>query len=573
MPPRLHTFAVTLASALLLTQPLRAGADAVVRTQAMFASTIAEFFVEDGHIRVDLEIGPGDLETFRNLLSDEAAAELGQTAEPLAARLDRFFSEDLVITAPDGPLRGRLVELTRRERVSRDPISGEPVAPTGPDENETVLFARLEYALAGRPETLVIHGPRGSQTAIGFVLYHHGIPVNDFRYLSPSQTLQLDWDDPWYTRFALRTLQRQYFAPMSGFLYVEPYEVRKEIIARPLDLQHWVDLGLAGRETIPVEIQPELLRRAAAFLRDHQKVVVDGQTIEPELASVNFLERTLRTSRIIDPPAELDVHAAILGAIFVYPLEKPLPDRVTMDWDLWSERITRIPAASVDEAGPLPTILEPDSPLLEWQNFLRHPELPTLRAVPPPPGPIERAAAPGRWALLAGTLGLVWWARRVPRRRALFPAVALVATAGAFWLAREASVSDGRDAEIVESLLYNVYRAFDFRDEEHIYDVLARSVEGDLLSSIYLEMQRGLELASQGGARVKVRELELVELATRPSADGGFASDATWDVAGSVGHWGHVHQRANRYRARLEVAPRAGVWKLVGLEILDEKRL
>ena len=85
-------------------------------------------------------------------------------------------------------------------------------------------------------------GPPGA--SVGFVVYHEGIAVNDFRYLGPSQTLHLDWSDPWYSRFERRSLRRQYFAPMSGFLYVETYEVRKEIIARPLDLQAWVDLGL-----------------------------------------------------------------------------------------------------------------------------------------------------------------------------------------------------------------------------------------------------------------------------------------------------------------------------------------
>jgi hypothetical protein len=132
-------------------------------------------------------------------------------------------------------------------------------------------------------------------------MYHGEIPVNDFRYLGPSQTLELDWQDPWYTRFQNRNLRRTYFAPMSGFLYVEPYEVRKEIIARPRDLQEWVDLGLAGRETIPVELQPELKRKAAEFLRQHHPVQIDGQAITPELARINFLERTLKTSRIVDP--------------------------------------------------------------------------------------------------------------------------------------------------------------------------------------------------------------------------------------------------------------------------------
>jgi hypothetical protein len=42
---------------------------------------------------------------------------------------------------------------------------------------------------------------------------------------------------------------------------------------------------------------------------------------------------------------------------------------------------------------------------------------------------------------------------------------------------------------------------------------------------------------------------------------------------GSVGHWGHIHQRQNQYQARLHVAPIEGEWKLVGLDILEEKRL
>ena len=106
-----------------------------------------------------------------------------------------------------------------------------------------------------------------------------------------------------------------------------------------------------------------------------------------------------------------------------------------------------------------------------------------------------------------------------------------------------------------------------------IYDTLDRSVVGDLLEQIYLETRKGLELASQGGARAKVNEIEMIEFAAAPADAGGFVATATWNVAGSVGHWGHVHQRRNQYRAELGVAPIDGVWKLVALEILEEERL
>jgi hypothetical protein len=69
------------------------------------------------------------------------------------------------------------------------------------------------------------------------------------------------------------------------------------------------------------------------------------------------------------------------------------------------------------------------------------------------------------------------------------------------------------------------------------------------------------------------RTLLLQGPAMDPTPSGGFVARATWNVHGSVGHWGHVHQRGNRYQAELEIAPVDGFWKLTGLEILDEQRL
>jgi hypothetical protein len=564
-----------LAAAFFLLGPAtEAHADAIVRTQAMLASTITELFVEDGRARVELEIGTGDLRGFQNLVPDEILARLGLPPEPWPNRLARFFEEDLVLRADDGPpLAGKLVLLEGRERIRRDDISGEPLPASDDAPPETVLFAQLEYALEGRPATLTIQGPGRAPVSVGFVAYHGGVAVNDFRYLGPTQRLALDWEDPWYSRFESRSLLRQYAAPMSGFLYVEPYEVRKEIIARPLELQRWVDLGLDGRKTIPPEIQPELLRTAAEFLRAHQPVVIDGETPAPELLRIHFLERTLRTSRVIDPPQELDVHSAVLGAIYVYPIPD-FPDHVTMEWDLWSERLDRVPAASVDPAGALPTYLEPDWRTLEWQNFLKIPVMPQLEAVAPPPGGLARGLALARWLLLAAMVGALVWAFMSRRRTAVVAAAfAALFTAGAFVGSREAALSQERASAVVAGLLHNVYRAFDFRDEGQIYDVLARSVAGDLLEQIYLETRRGLDLQSQGGARAKVKNVELVALEAEPAEGTAFAARATWHVAGAVGHWGHVHERRNRYRADLLVAPVDGAWKLTRVEILEEERL
>lgn len=582
VPQRLYSVSfrqIIVITALLVVPAEPAWSDAIVRTEAMRAATIAQYFVDESEVFLKLEIGLSGMEDFKDLLPDESYERLTGEAKPLADRLLELFTQDLYVIADEGePITGRLRLIEPRERIRRDTISGEPLPPAEGEEPETVIYAEIEYPFESQPGSLTLGKRRPAN--IGFVLYHKGVAVNDFRYLSTGERVSIDWEDPWYTSFDRRALRRTYFAPMSGFLYVEPYEVRKEIILRPKDLQQWVDLGLEGLETIPVEIQAELKRRAGEFLRGRQPVVIDGEVIEPELARINFLERTLTASQVIEPPVELDLNAATLGVIFVYRTVEPLPQNVTMQWDMFSEKMPIVPVASVDQAGSLPSLLEPDYAELEWQNFLRFPELPTLQTIAPPPSVLENVMAWGRWLLLATVLFLLWrlWSRRSDENTSKQqPAAALTVMSGltvlSFWIAPGLSLSQDYAREVVGGLLHNVYRAFDFRAEDDVYDVLRQSVNGDLLTDIYLETRRGLVLENQGGARAKVKEVELVDLDARKGEDGGMIASVTWEVGGSVGHWGHLHQRRNRYHAELDVRPVDGEWKLVSLDVLEEERL
>ena len=180
-------------------------------------------------------------------------------------------------------------------------ITGEPLS--GSEENaETVLQITLLFPLKSRPATLVLFAPQKTPTSVGFVAYHNKVPVNDFRYLGNGYILTLDWDDPWYSSFNSRLLRRQYFSPMNGFLYIEPYEVRKEIIVRPKDLQQWVDLGLENKDVIAVENQAVIKEKVIAFLADHFPVTIDGQPVKGEVQRINFLSRTLKTSTVVDNP-------------------------------------------------------------------------------------------------------------------------------------------------------------------------------------------------------------------------------------------------------------------------------
>ena len=153
-------------------------------------------------------------------------------------------------------------------------------------------------------------------------------------------------------------------------------------------------------------------------------------------------------------------------------------------------------------------------------------------------------------------------------------ALVAVASISIFQAVRPLYLSGERGDAIVLGLLENVYRSFDYRDESVIYDALERSASGELLTDVYLETRRSLELENQGGARAKVEDVAIVDSEHEAlGGEVGFISICRWNVKGSVGHWGHVHQRSNQYRARLVVKAVDGLWKITELELLEEERL
>jgi len=128
---------------------------------------------------------------------------------------------------------------------------------------------------------------------------------------------------------------------------------------------------------------------------------------------------------------------------------------------------------------------------------------------------------------------------------------------------------------LLQVLLKNVYRAFDFRNEDDVYDKLAVSVSGDLLADIYLQNRRSFAVQQAGGAQARIQSVEIQDavaerLDDRPLA---YAIRGNWTAQGTVGHWGHVHTRRNRYDAIVTIAAVDGAWKITDLEILEEQRI
>jgi hypothetical protein len=136
------------------------------------------------------------------------------------------------------------------------------------------------------------------------------------------------------------------------------------------------------------------------------------------------------------------------------------------------------------------------------------------------------------------------------------------------------SASEKSREAVAESLLRNIYRAFDYHSETDIYDALARSVHGDLLADLYLKIKQGLIMQEQGGAVARVQEVKVLK--TEPAegkSKNGFAERVTWQVEGTVEHWGHIHTRVNEYSADLKIEPADASWKITALNVARQSQV
>jgi len=271
-------------------------------------------------------------------------------------------------------------------------------------------------------------------------------------------------------------------------------------------------------------------------------------------------------------------------------LTKGIPQEVTNTWDLWSDRIQKVPADAIDPAGPFPSYVTPDENVLTWKNFLKTYKIPTVAQIE-----LDESLTTMKIPLasILCLLALVPVALQIRKRRQNAKPVSLQIGLVIFFVAGSAllypllkvavakpaamapKMTDKDAVFVLNSLLKNIYRSFDFREEEDVYDRLATSVSGNLLTEIYLQNRKSLVVTQAGGARARVKEVEILDVDVNHLDDRslGLLFRTKWTAMGSVGHWGHIHIRKNQYEANITVEPVDGAWKITGLELLEEKRI
>lgn len=557
-------------------------ADALVVTKAMKAPVIAEFNINGNKMSLGLEISRQELSFFPNLIPNELRTAFRLTPKPQNERMDDFFENDMPIYVDGKVLKGKVALIQGRNRTSRDEISGQRLQL---EEEGTVLFFIITYDLPDNCEELYFRNyrsPSKQLSTIGFACYHEGIMVNDFSYYN-NMTLKLDREDPWYSKFKEEGLQRKQFSPIIPFIYADNYEVRKEIVARLVDLEEWIDLGLTNKTTLNSKDKELIISKVETLFMERNPVKIDGKNFQGSIEKIKFIQRGLNKTTFIPDEEEINTVSAMIGVIISYPVEN-LPKRVEMTWEFIPKKIDSVIGRTVDELGPFIQTLTKKDNILVWENFLTNPPKRGLMKVGLEP--VIKIKKTPIFTYTVWVLGATFFIVFIFRKNSgkILPICAAACLGLGFLLKpyvhesetfQEAELNLDNQKTILSQLLYNIYRSFDLKKDEHIYDSLAHSADGDLLSDIFLDTKKALEIRSMAGSRVKVTKLDIEDLKVISSDEdsGNFKVSCDWNVTGKIGHWGHVHQRVNQYSAKITVANIGGNWKLKEFNLLSENRV
>jgi len=567
---------IALTIIFLLTNNHKLKADYINLTGAQLSSTIAEYYVDDDGITLKLEIGERDQDAFKGLINGDE-----DEREEYLRNIYKILDEKGNI------IKGNVNIVETRKRVERP--SPFKKYPGNKKPSDLVKYVEIEYRFNKKPVSLTFNPPvdeKGTIWAnIGFIVYHKLIPVIDFRFLAPNLKLNLDWNDPWYSKFENRTLKRHHESSLMSFLYIEPFEVRHEILLRLKDMENWIDLGIKDSDKIDLEQQQIIKQKLAEFFLKRNELKIDGQVAKPIVDRVQFVQANLMGIQVLENEESIDYLSSLVGIILAYVTDG-IPNEVSVDWDMFSEKIQRIPTNAIDPAGPFPSYVLPDDNVVVWKNFLKNYKIPEVSAVMIDESKLKIMVPVISTFLLLFLLTYVYvqWKRLRDKKSVYYVCVVgivfIVLSIPFFNVSinnplLSYSNLNKRDSEfLINNLLKNVYRSFDFKNEEDIYDKLAVSLDGDLLRDIYIQTKKGMEIVKQGGARAKVKSVELKEFSSKPlQGEFGYQYHCIWDVSGTVEHWGHRHVRTNQYEANLIIKPIENRWKITDIDLIEEKRI
>ena len=451
-------------------------------------------------------------------------------------------------------------------------------------------------------------------------------------------TIAFDWENPpteapknWSELRKKREEEMQQrlgitsYTGLYSYIYLNDREVRHEILVPLLTFEKWLPVKRKNPEFLEVEDQEAATKLIAEWFRERNPVEIDGIPVKAVLQRPQFFGLNINDFAQNSEPRRISAYQARLGIILRYPTKAP-PNRVNMTWEIFHESAPFLRSIVYDrDTKPTEEFFVKDQPRFEWERNGAPPVphsfelewdtapatikvspkvapaapeksqqpalLPLKNKIKPPPT-IDKGISRMSYILIgiAFTFATFTWMlyRNHPQRIARSLGVLTIWLVGAVLFRDHITPTNRADisepvtpsepvpapnlAKRTSLLLQNIYRAYDYANHGDVYDALEHSITGELLEELFLKIRSGLQMQEQGGAVANVQAVDIKTVEPVPNTDSTLA--CTWNVTGTVEHWGHIHTRENQYSARITLdTSEEGRGRISAFEVTDEKRV
>lgn len=542
-----------------------ASADWMNLTGAETSKNIVEIYVLDDHVKVKLEVYLGDLDKFEELVPDDWLKAPVSNRPSLAQRMQTFATERLQFITDKGEhLSAELELIEPRQRVNRlspfagmvNPMTRQRVSEAPADKR--VLYAEIRYPfpspISGHnktrlPQSLKIIpslDERGIVTSnIGFVVYHQAVPVIDFRYLGQPATLNINWQDPWYSKFDNKNLSRHHKYPLMLYLYVEPRQVRLESLMRISDISQMTGFDVNKLQANNDDKFQQLQKHIKNYYAGNDSLQIDKKPYKPDSIRVEFLTIALTGLKVIENASAVDESSLLVGVSQQFLIEA-LPQKIETDWQFFNKRIDRIPVIVTDPAGPLMNLIDKDAKKFGWENFLKTYSEPVIRPVSIKTG----------WRIKIPFLGDRKMFNQLPEQQ--------------------------QALDIVNGVFENVRIAFIEKAPKNfsrqLKKVAVKDMSTEQLDIIKKELAKLFSPKVTGGAVSSLKSFEEIQVSNIRSLKiqnqveaNGFGVNVDGAAIISAKHWGHIDRRKFQFQLLLDLIEVNEQWRLADLTIIDIK--
>ena len=560
--------------------------------------TEAQIFVGRNSAQMRIRLFAEDLYLFQQMEADEF--DMVPPAELRRGLQDHrsFLLEKVTLRDASGEvIRGQVTEIQPFE-----------IPEQGIAVDELMKYAAtyaLEYPFESPPEFLTLQQDISDESFIfpsemKLALHQAGTEMTYTDVLKPGapQTVRFDWEsaplaedaseeawEKWFDERREVMLGITSYSSVYSFIYIEPAEVRHEILIPLATLRTILPMEHDDPAFVAIDEQDAVRDSIRKWLTKHAPATLNGLEVKPEFSRIDFYGLDLKDFARQAEERKVSLANGRVGVILKYAAPEYPVQTVRLEWKKFYSSMSKIQSVVVAWPNQMSRFEfsrfnEPADNVFSWTADMD--SLPAAGTTVPVVMKQPVVAVPVLSVVSLAAALLAFLLLPAHRMRTAIAALIIAAVLVPVFrievdhpFAGPAAVAATDEDGMFQQLHGGAYRALDFGTEARIYEQLENSVDGELLESLYLQLNESQKLKEQGGAVARVSDVSYGKR-SKLSDEGslrapGFRFRSEWTVSGTVEHWGHIHERQNQFCAVFSVEPKHGLWKITDMQVESQE--